>query len=158
MSKIARIEDVTNIVGIKNYIAALALNKQNLTYIGYEKNHKGITFKFIYNDLSIQICVDKKKNIYNMHCNCGMSDDYCPHVALAVMYLLTHEDTIEEGLETLNEEYDSYFNERLLKELSSKYIKRAHWLRYYFKRFGGLLRVRIRIENKNRNTQKICNE
>lgn len=126
MSKITRIEDVTHIVGIKNYIQALSLDKKNLTYVGCEKKYKGVAFKFTYNESSVQICVDKNKNIYNMNCSCDISDNYCPHVALAVMHLLTHEDIIEAGLETLNEEYDSHFNERLFKELSSSYIKKEH--------------------------------
>ena len=84
MAKIKRIEDVTNIVGIKNYVAALSLNKDNLSYNGCEKRSKGIVFIFKYEDNEVQVFIDKKKNIYNMDCSCG--EDYCPHIALAVKY------------------------------------------------------------------------
>ena len=66
MAKITRIEDVTNIVGIKNYAEALSLDKNKLKYNGCEKRVKGIVFKFEYEEREIQIFVDKNKNIYNM--------------------------------------------------------------------------------------------
>jgi len=122
MPKITRIEDVTNIVGIKNYIAALSLDKDKLNYKGFEKRVRGIVFIFEYEQNNIQIFIDKKKNIYNIDCSCG--EDYCPHVALAVMYLLTHEEFIEDGLNEVNGDYDSEFNEQLFELLSSSYKKK----------------------------------
>ena len=122
MTKITRIEDVTSIVGIKNYVAALSLNKDSLIYKDCEKRARGIVFIFEYENHTIQVFIDKKKNIYNMNCECG--EDYCPHIALAVMHLLTHEELIENGLESLNEDYDSEFNEQLFELLSSNYKKK----------------------------------
>lgn len=122
MAKITRIEDVTNIVGIKNYIAALSLNKDNLIYNGCEKRARGLVFLFEYENHTIQVFIDKKKNIYNMECECG--EDYCSHIALSVMHLLTHEELIENGMESLDETYDSEFNEHLFELLSSTYKKK----------------------------------
>ncbi len=126
MAKITRIEDVTNIVGIKNYVAALSLDKDKLIYNGVEKRLKGIVFSFAFEEHNIQIFIDKNKNIYNMTCTCEMTYDYCPHVAIAVMHLLTHEELIEESLENLNEDYDESFNENLFNVLSNKYRKKEY--------------------------------
>ena len=122
MTKIARIEDVTNIVGIKNYIAALSLNKNNLIYNTVEKKAKGVAFIFTYENKKIEISVDKNKNIYKTLCDCN--EDYCPHIALAIMHMLIHEEIITNGLEELNREHDSLFNKELFDILASEYKKK----------------------------------
>lgn len=126
MSKITRIEDVTNIVGIKNYIAALSLDKERLKYQGYTRRLKGLVYNFLYDGYKIDIYIDKDRNMYNMNCNCSNTFDYCPHVALSIMYLLTHEEVVQNGIEHLEEEYDGVFNENLFENLSSTYKPKEH--------------------------------
>lgn len=61
MKKIIRIEDITEIVGIKNYIEALSLDQEKLIYLGYDKKNSEIVFNFKYEDHTINIMIDKKK-------------------------------------------------------------------------------------------------
>ena len=70
MKKIIRIEDITEIVGIKNYIEALSLDQEKLIYLGYDKKNSEIVFNFKYEDHTINIMIDKKNNINKTICNC----------------------------------------------------------------------------------------
>lgn len=151
MAKITRIEDVTNIVGIKNYVAALSLDKNKLIYKCFEKRARGVAFLFEYDENNIQVSIDKKKNIYNMDCSCG--EEYCPHVALSVMHLLTNEQLIEDSLSEVNGDYDVEFNEHLFEILSSNYRKKERisldvTLKSLNRNFEYELKIKIGIDKK----------
>lgn len=120
MAKITRIEDITNIVGVKNYISALSMDMNLLRFIKFERKHKGIQFTFTYNnEQQIALDIDNHKNIYNLSCTCSSSLDYCSHIALAVMYLLKHEELLEEAFLVLGTDEES-FNQTLYTSLAKK--------------------------------------
>lgn len=121
MGKITRIEDITKIVGIKNYIKALSLNSNKLKYTGFDKKGKGICFSFLYEEHTMHICIDSDRNLYNISCSCTKSLDYCAHIALAIMYLLRNEDLITLAMSELSQQKDDEFNEYLFSELSLPY-------------------------------------
>lgn len=56
-----------------------------------------------------------------MSCNCGINNNYCPHIALAIMYLLKHEKLVNDSLLLLDEEADSNFNKELFRNLAEDY-------------------------------------
>lgn len=121
MATITRIEDITSIVGVDNYIKSLALDKEKLIFLKSYKKHKGIRFEFAYFERIITVDVDRMHNIYDMSCNCGINNNYCPHIALAIMYLLKHEKLVNDSLLLLDEEADSNFNKELFRNLAEDY-------------------------------------
>lgn len=120
-------EDIINIVGMKNYIAALDLNIDNLTYLGSEPSGaKFVLFNFQYQEnnrrVLITLTVDSSKNVKKVTCDCEQFDmiDYCPHVALVIMYFLANEEIIDRGLSILKNRYDQEFNHYLFEKLLPK--------------------------------------
>ena len=103
MPKIVRMEDIIDIVGINNYVAALDLDIDQLTYLGSEPSgSKLVLFKFQYQEKKnhlITLLVDKNKNVKEVKCDCEKFDaiDYCSHIALVIMFFLTNESIIDEG-------------------------------------------------------------
>lgn len=119
MKKIIRIEDITEIVGMKNYIEALSLNKDNLNYLGCDIGQNRLNFNFKYENNTIKISIDKKNNIKELKCNCETNNlNYCKHIALALMFLMSN-NIIEENLEKLNSSYDEDFNNLLFNSLNN---------------------------------------
>lgn len=114
-SKIVTIEDVTKIVGISNYIEALNLEKEKLIYDSYELLGNRIKVHFFYEDLPIAILINKEYRMMDMDCGCKPGLDYCPHIALAIMYLIEHEEEVNQMVAELNSEYDSTFNHQLFQ-------------------------------------------
>lgn len=113
MSKIVTIEDVTKIVGVSNYIEALRLDKSKLIYQNYEIDRNKVKVHFNYEALPVTITINKDYRMIDMDCGCKPGLDYCPHIALAVMYLIEHEEQVNEWIAELNSEYDAIFNEKL---------------------------------------------
>lgn len=125
MATITRIEDVTNIVGVDNYIKSLALDKSKLTFEKSFKKHKGIRFEFKYFDHEITVDIDRNHNIYDMSCDCMNSTSYCPHIALSIMYLLNHEEVVNHALLELEENQDVDFNKSLFATLALQDVKKV---------------------------------
>lgn len=123
-SKIVTIEDVTKIVGISNYIQALNLDKDKLAYDSYEKLNNRIKVHFHYEQLPITIIINKEYQMFGMDCGCKPGLEYCPHIALAIMYLIEHEDEVNQMIAELNSEYDSDFNQKLLGLFETKKKKK----------------------------------
>lgn len=122
MKKIIRIEDVTEIVGIKNYIEALSLNQDNLTYLGFDKQNSLVVFSFKYDNHTIQISVDKKNSIKELKCDCKENDsNYCKHIAVCLIFLMSN-DLINQAIEKLNSDYDPEFNKILFDKLTPQKI------------------------------------
>ena len=113
-SKIVTIEDVTKIVGISNYIQALSLDQTKLVYDTYELSSNKVKVYFHYEELPITITINKEYQMIDMDCGCKPGLDYCPHIALAVMYLIEHEEEVSKMIAELNSEYDATFNQKLL--------------------------------------------
>ncbi len=113
-SKIVTIEDVTKIVGISNYIQALNLDQTKLVYDSYELSNNRVKVHFHYEELPITITINKEYQMLDMDCGCKPGLDYCPHIALAVMYLIEHEEEVNKMIAELNSEYDETFNQKLL--------------------------------------------
>lgn len=125
MKKIIRIEDITEIVGIKNYIEALSLNQDYLKYLGFDKQNSRVVFHFKYDEHTIHISVDKKSNIRELKCNCKDNNlDYCKHIATCLIFLMSN-DLINKALEELNSDYDLEFNHLLFEKLTSKPINKV---------------------------------
>lgn len=124
MAQITRIEDITNIVGVDNYIKSLAFDMSRLEFIESFKKYKGMRFLFHFFEHEIFIDVDRNHNIYNMSCDCNETAITCPHIALAIMYLLKHEELITTALLELEEDSDSEFNKSLFDALAKQPIKR----------------------------------
>ena len=121
MAKIIRMEDIIGIVGIENYIAALNLDIDKLKYLGNEPSGtKLVLFNFNYENHLIKLTVDKDKSIKDVSCDCKNFDlqEYCPHVALVIMYFLTNEELVEQGLSALNNGYDEEFNQFLFSQIN----------------------------------------
>lgn len=114
-SKIVTVEDVTKIVGISNYVQALNLKKENLTYDFYEQLGTKVKVHFFYEKLPITILINKEYQMMNMDCGCKPGLNYCPHIALAVMYLIEHEEDVHQMIAELNSEYDLMFNQQLFQ-------------------------------------------
>ena len=123
-SKIVTIEDVTKIVGISNYIAALNLEKEKLIYDSYEILGNRVRVYFYYENKKITILINKEYRMMDMDCDCKPGLDYCPHIALAIMYLIMHDDFVHEMIAKLNSEYDSSFNRKLWDLYSKKNISK----------------------------------
>lgn len=124
MTKILKREDIMNIVGVQNYINALDLNQNHLKYLGSElAGNKLVLFNFQYSEKKeshiITITIDRKKNIKEMKCDCKhfYPEIYCPHIALAIMYFLSNEEILEQGLSVLKNQYDEEFNQYLFSKL-----------------------------------------
>lgn len=130
MPKIVRMEDIIDIVGINNYVAALDLDIDQLTYLGSEPSgSKLVLFKFQYQEKKnhlITLLVDQNKNVKEVKCDCEKFDaiDYCSHIALVIMFFLTNESIIDEGLSVLSEQYDEEFNHYLFSKFTPKKKKR----------------------------------
>lgn len=130
MSKIVRMEDIINIVGMNNYIEALNLNIDNLIYKGSEPSgSKLVLFNFEYLEKEkhlITLFVDIDKNVKDVKCDCNSFDtlEYCPHVALVIMYFLTNEELVDQGLSILKNRYDEEFNHYLFSKMTSKRKKK----------------------------------
>lgn len=107
------IEDVTKIVGISNYIQALSLEKEKLLYQNYVLDGSRVKIHFTYEKLPITITILKDYRMTDMDCGCKPGLDYCPHIALAVMYLIEHETELNQMISELNSEYDPVFNQQL---------------------------------------------
>ena len=119
-----RIEDITNIVGIKHYIECLSLNKDNLDYINYIIKNKKVIFNFKYDKHNISISIDNNHNIKDLTCDCEeYNRDYCKHVGLAVMYILQNEEIVNLALDEINNEYDEDFNKYLFASLNNNINK-----------------------------------
>ncbi len=112
-SKIVTIEDVTKIVGMTNYIQALNLDREKLIYDTYESFGNKIKVHFHYEELPITVLINKEYRMMDMDCGCKPGLDYCPHIALAIMYLIEHEEEVNEMIVQLNSEYDLSFNQKL---------------------------------------------
>ena len=116
MSKIVRMEDIIDIVGMNNYIEALDLDIDHLTYLGCEPSgNKLVLFNFEYKEKErhlTNLFVDIDKNVKEVRCDCKHFNltEYCPHVALVIMYFLTHEELVDQGLSILKNRYDEEFN------------------------------------------------
>lgn len=125
MSRIVRIEDVIDIVGMSNYIEALNLNIDNLIYRGCEPSGtKLVLFNFEYREKEkhlITLVVDVNKNVKDVKCDCNQFDvlEYCPHVALVIMYFLTNEELVDQGLSILKNRYDEEFNHYLFSKMTT---------------------------------------
>lgn len=130
MAKVIRMEDIIQVVGIENYIAALNLDIENLTFLGSElASNKLVLFNFNYKEKEehlIQLIVDKDINVKSVTCNCKNFDlqDYCPHVALVIMYFLSNEQIVSQGLSLLNNEYDEEFNQFLFSQTNNETKKK----------------------------------
>ena len=122
MKKIIRIEDITEIVGIKNYIEALSLDQEKLIYLGYDKKNSEIVFNFKYEDHTINIMIDKKNNINKTICNCqNDGEKNCKHIAICLIYLMSN-NLVTEAIENLNHDYDAEFNHLLFEKLIPKKV------------------------------------
>ena len=122
-SKIVTVEDVTKIVGINNYIAALKLDKKKLIYDRYERIGNRIKVHFHYEELPITIILNKEYRMLDMNCGCKPGLDYCPHIALAVMYLIQHEELLNQMVGEISYEYDAEFNQMLLRPNVNQSLK-----------------------------------
>ncbi len=119
-SKIVTIEDVTKIVGISNYVQALNLDQNKLIYDSYEQFNNRIKVHFHYEELPIDIMITKEYQMIDMDCGCKPGLEYCPHIALAIMYLIEHEEDVSQMIAQLTSEYDASFNEQLLRLYEQK--------------------------------------
>lgn len=115
LNKIVTIEDITQIVGISNYIQALNLDQSKLIYDTYETLGSRIKVHFHYETLPITVMINKEYRMIDMDCGCKPGLDYCSHIALAIMYLIEHEEDVKQMIAQLNSEYDSEFNQKLLQ-------------------------------------------
>ena len=128
MSKVVRMEDIIDIVGMSNYIEALELNIDNLKYLGCEPSGtKLVLFNFEYQEKEqhlINLFVDADKNVKEVRCDCHKFDilEYCPHVALVIMYFLSNEELVDQGLSVLKNCYDEEFNHYLFLKLDGRKI------------------------------------
>lgn len=112
-SNIVTIEDITNVVGIDNYIKSLTLDSKKLEYDYFLIKYKNIDLYFKYEDKVIIITVNKNLSILETKCSCHEDTSYCPHITLAVIYLFEHEDFVKEIVSELNNSYDEEFNNKL---------------------------------------------
>ncbi|MCI9233427.1 MAG: DEAD/DEAH box helicase family protein [Bacilli bacterium] len=130
MPKIVRMEDIIDIVGMSNYIKALEFNIDDLTYLGCEPSgNKLVLFNFEYIEKDkhlITLFVDADKNVKEVRCDCSHFDalEYCPHVALVIMYFLTNEELVDQGLSVLKNRYDEEFNRYLFSKMTLKKKKK----------------------------------
>ncbi len=130
MSKIVRMEDIIDIVGMNNYIEALDLDIDHLTYLGCEPSgNKLVLFNFEYKEKErhlTNLFVDIDKNVKEVRCDCKHFNltEYCPHVALVIMYFLTHEELVDQGLSILKNRYDEEFNRYLFSRMIPNKKKR----------------------------------
>lgn len=149
-SKIVKVEDVMKIVGIQSYIDALALDSEKLVYQGYDREKISATCRFSFDDKIITIKIDKESNIKTMHCSC--EKEYCAHIALAVMYLLSHEEVLQALIEDLNSAYDPNFNAYLMEQLGLSHETKTPLffdisLKYYSE-FVYELQLKIGVDKK----------
>lgn len=131
MSKIVRMEDIIDIVGMKNYIEALNLNIDDLKYLGSEPSgSKMVLFNFQYHEREnthlITLTVDGEKNVKDVRCDCENFNmqDYCSHIALVIMQFLANEELVDQGLSILKNRYDEEFNQYLFSNFVSNSNKK----------------------------------
>ncbi|MBS7020754.1 MAG: SNF2 helicase associated domain-containing protein [Firmicutes bacterium] len=116
MSRVVRVEEITNLVGMDGYIASLSLDSKRLfrtSVIDLPNKDKEIIYH--YDDIHMKFIVSRKMNIRKKECSCGK--DKCGHIALAMKDILAHFDEL-----IFEEELDN-FQEILLKTFQKK--KRA---------------------------------
>ena len=117
MGKIVRIEDITEIVGLKNYIDALSLNQEDVCYKNAKRQNNEIIFQFQYKNYHIEISIDRKEQIKRLICDCEHQDSYCKHMAVCLIFLFSN-SIISKELEKISYEYDAEFNTLLFQKLS----------------------------------------
>lgn len=114
MSRVVRVEEITNLVGMDGYIASLSLDPKKLirtSMMDLPNKDKEITYHYD-NQIHMKFIVSRKMNIRRKACSCGK--DKCGHIALAMKDILAHFDEL-----IFEEELDN-FQEVLLKTFQKK--------------------------------------
>lgn len=131
---IAKVEDVMKIVGVQSYVDALSLDNNKLIYDGYQKMTSWLSFQFHYDEIHMELVIDKNNSVKQMKCSC--LKDNCPHIALAVMYLLSHTELLETAIADIKSDYDEEFNRQLFQELSKQKKTKQVYLDILLKELG----------------------
>lgn len=126
MKNMVKIEDVTKITGMNQYIESLQLNMETLSYTGAmnDLEHEQVILNFKYevskNEIvMLKIGIDKNHAFTYHYCSCShfKENTLCSHNALLVRYLLEHPEIIKEATKALPELHDQTFNRKLFELL-----------------------------------------
>lgn len=122
--KIVTIEDITSIVGLKNYIDALSLDTTKIKYINSINSNNNYILSFNYDNNDITVTIDKNKNINDLKCNCSSyNSDYCKHIGAIMIHIMKNQNIIDNLIDNMKVEYDEQFNNMLFSELQGNIKK-----------------------------------
>lgn len=169
MAQLTKIEDVTKITGMEQYVASLALTESQLSYTGFIRdaaNQAILNFKYQVSATEIvmlKLGISKHHEFTYFYCSCKdfHADGLCPHTALAVKHILEHPEFMLDVIGTLPEMRDASFNHQLIEaatdlpkeEVALEVLLRREYNYYrepYFQ-----LQLRIGITQKYMLNQKL---